>query len=914
MLFHGAALAFSTVLTVLKAGAIAGIVTFCISDYMANAALPEDFVLPQIKLSPYEIFANQVPLFDVDFFNPMDDQSRTVVTTPSKTEEKEVTLDYKETTENKKNYATFNFAEHDFKVDITNAKEATTAYEAALSDSKTDLIGKAVLEYFKSNGENIGNTSINGENAVLYQIKTDTNTYKVKQYASGTGNSTKTTYAYYKTVTTDAETEEVVLESTSKQLQSTISTWYVVLRNVALVALLSVLVYVGIRIIISSSAGDKAKYKQWLMDWIVAICLLFTMHYIMSFSNIFVKKLTNLVDATDIIENGDTLPDGVSGTADSNGVSTSKAPQVFTIDDDTKVKKAKEVLESGDNSSEFSGLFVEENGKTVLKWPTSNFMEQARMLLQYQDSDDAVTNYAYASIGYKIIYIVLVLYTFIFAFTYLKRVVYMAFLTLIAPLVALTYPIDKMNDGQAQAFNKWFKEYIFNLLIQPLHLILYMVLVGSAFDFASKNLFYVVIVLGFMTQGEKLLRQFFGFEKAHTPGFLGGPAGAAIMMGGVNKLLGRPPHGGKPPKEIGGSGSSSASSSDDGKINVKEDLDTATVYGGKTAELANKLSTKVIGANKENTTVTGGVSINGKDNTGAITNVLNGGTAPGGVHVNGNGAKNAVLNAGNVNLAGGNNLNIPNSGVSTKDKKKLKLGRGFQEVLANQGQRIVLKSKNKKPLRSFARGVAGAAGAATAMTAAGLVGITSGDPSKAAQYMTGAALGGYKFAKGFGDKAADIGENIKEDAKIFKQAALPEEDIKKEQIQANIKEARNNMKLQRELAKRTGGITEAKEAMDEVGDQCVRYGLSDARDIATAYELNKNGYETEDAIKTVKAVKDYGKNTSKLGHKDREDFKKTIEDRVRKQMPEDAKEDEVKNTLDGVIKQFDDTSKIYFKN
>lgn len=71
--FHGTALAFSTVLTVLKAGAIAGIVTFCVSDYMANAALPEDFVLPQIKLSPYEIFANQVPLFDVDFFNPMED-------------------------------------------------------------------------------------------------------------------------------------------------------------------------------------------------------------------------------------------------------------------------------------------------------------------------------------------------------------------------------------------------------------------------------------------------------------------------------------------------------------------------------------------------------------------------------------------------------------------------------------------------------------------------------------------------------------------------------------------------------------------------------------------------------------------------------------------------------------------------
>ena len=33
----------------------------------------------------------------------------------------------------------------------------------------------------------------------------------------------------------------------------------------------------------------------------------------------------------------------------------------------------------------------------------------------------------------------------------------MAFLTLIAPIVAFTYPIDKMADGQAQGFDMWVK-------------------------------------------------------------------------------------------------------------------------------------------------------------------------------------------------------------------------------------------------------------------------------------------------------------------------------------------------------------------------------------------------------------------------------------------------------------------------
>ena len=868
MHFRGAALAFSTVLTVLKAGVIAGIVTFCVSDYMANAALPEDFVLPQIKLSPYEIFANQVPLFDVDFFNPMED-----ITVQSSQRDK--------------------LQENGVKPDDLEEKLKSYGISKTKDDidkNKTFVKNEEMSDMY-SKDQYQSNATANGEE------------YKIIIHISTNGVSeTGRTYDIYKV----EKESSSIHSSTAYNLRTTISTWYIVLRNLALVALLSVLVYVGIRIIISSTAGDKAKYKQWLVDWIVAVCLLFTMHYIMSFSNILVEKLISIVDATDVVENVNDYQ--VSGTFSEDGVSVSKAPQVFNISDKKKVKKAYKILveDNEDDPEQFKGLFVIEGGSpTELNWPTSNFIEQARMLLQYQDSDDAVTNYAYASIGYKIIYIVLVLYTFIFAFTYLKRVVYMAFLTLIAPLVALTYPIDKMNDGQAQAFNKWFKEYIFNLLIQPLHLILYMVLVGSAFDFASKNLFYVVIALGFMTQGEKLLRQFFGFEKAHTPGFLGGPAGAAIMMGGVNKLLGKPPLGGKPPKEIGGSGSSSESI-DSGKINYKNDLDTSSIYGLKESS-----SDSEAGATSSVNKKTGNNGVlNGNANTNTGTNANAGVTSGRGKfdpkllnkkalkRMNNNGTKIRNVSAG------------PN--VPFKVKKINGVKRGVSNMLANQGQRIRLRSQNKQPLRSLARGVAGVAGAATAMTAAGLVGITSGDPSKAAQYMTGAAIGGYKFADGFGDKAADIVDDVKSDVDAYQQAADPRE-YKKKQIEKNFKEAENNIKLQNELAERLGGREEAKEAMEQVGKDCIGYGLSDARDIATVSELVNNGYEQDNALKYVKAAKDYGKNTSKLGHKDREDFVKTIGDRVRKQMPANAKEEDVQNTIDGVIKEFDNTSKILFK-
>ena len=72
--------------------------------------------------------------------------------------------------------------------------------------------------------------------------------------------------------------------SIALSLHNTIASWYVSLRNLCVVGLMLVLLYVGIRIVISSTAADKSKYKQMLADWVIALCLLFTLHYIMTFT------------------------------------------------------------------------------------------------------------------------------------------------------------------------------------------------------------------------------------------------------------------------------------------------------------------------------------------------------------------------------------------------------------------------------------------------------------------------------------------------------------------------------------------------------------------------------------------------------------------------------------------------------
>lgn len=340
---------------------------------------------------------------------------------------------------------------------------------------------------------------------------------------------------YIETITQTGQ--KIKMKSTALELRPTISKWYFTLRNLAIVALLSILVYIGIRILISSSADDKAKYKQRMVDWLVAMCLLFFMHYIMAFAVKMTEEITKAVNSVN-------------------------DPYYITFgDSDSKLKDYKYEAGSGDSEGEYifnvsdglgktlhdNNIITDCNGKYIFMWPT-NLTGKARIELQLEPTEDLTEDdIEMRQFGYTVIYLALVMYTILFLFRYLKRVVMLAFLTIIAPLMAMTYPLDKLQDGSAQGFNTWLKEYIFNLLIQPVHLILYTVLIGASMDLIADNIVFALAALGFILQAEKILRKFFGFEKAST--VAGGSAlGGALAMQGINqmsKLLGKGGKGGK---------------------------------------------------------------------------------------------------------------------------------------------------------------------------------------------------------------------------------------------------------------------------------------------------------------------------------------------------------------------------------
>jgi len=307
-------------------------------------------------------------------------------------------------------------------------------------------------------------------------------------------------------------------------IRKVVSQWYQILRMIAIIGLLSVLIYTGIKIIISANAKDKAKYKEWIINWFMAVAILFSMHLIMAFI--------------------------VTATGEFAGLMTETCQGIHVIPSDNE-------------GNEFD----------------TNLMGLVRFMIQSENF--------YIKIGYEVMYIALIWYTLKFTFVYLKRVLNMAFLTLIAPIVALTYPIDKINDGRAQGFEMWLKEYIFNALLQPMHCILYYILVGSAVGIAASNPLYGIVVLAFMAEAEKLLKKIFGFDKAGggTVGGMANAFAAGAIASSISKMV-------KLPKGNGGKGGNGGSGNADPSNNYLDNFKPEKL--GKDGNIAEDFSNTLI--------------------------------------------------------------------------------------------------------------------------------------------------------------------------------------------------------------------------------------------------------------------------------------------------------------------------------
>ena len=675
---------------------------------------------------------------------------------------------------------------------------------------------------------------------------------------------------------TKKEEHSAPVFNSAKVLAPQIAKWYTAIRNMVLVGLMVVLLYIGIRIVLSSTAGEKAKYKEHIKDWLVAVILVVFMHYIMAFALTITEYLTSMLNS-----NNEKI--------------------VFQITD-------KDTMEQIFKDEDYS-QYQNDDGSYNL---SVNLMGYARIKQQLQTRDDngnAVVNWDY--IGYAIIYMTLVIYTVMFLVIYLKRVIYMAFLTMIAPLVALTYPIDKISDGKAQAFDAWLKEYAYNLLLQPFHLLLYTMLIGSVMDLAANNMLYALVALGFLIPAEKLLRKFFGFNKSEVAGnIVGGMVGGSLAMNALNKLgkIGPP----LPPK-----GSGKGQEQQENKINfadrgadTKQSNDElyADAFGGtagddSTVKLAdNKASSELNNNGREEIPIVQGqAQIPGLEDTQSLDGSIPDENKQNGAGETNNEPRLANQNSSNEEVALKNNAERENNTIKLKKPtrwQRFKNSTGGKRTIA--GMKTAghyLGNIGEKMPRMVAK-----AATATAMGTVGVAaGLASGDLSKAVTYGAAAA----KIGSNLGDTATTAAENLTKSAmeapgnirQRYMENRYDKDELEQKQNELLDKTWRQDKETIEMYKEKFGTDKEenGKRAWENAMDNAKEYrkmGITDDKAIMAAMKLdglsddNKTSKErmalakAASTVKSDKEVKAYGERLSELGISD--DKVKQVKKNIRK--------------------------------
>lgn len=247
-------------------------------------------------------------------------------------------------------------------------------------------------------------------------------------------------------------------EKVTGMLTQNIVIWYSAMRNLAIGITLLVLVYVGIRMAISTVADEKAKYQKMLIAWVKGFCMIFVLIFIIMIAINISNGIVELVPkSTENLEK--TLMYG-------NG--TIQNPQKDSI---------------------------AEKMATLKGW-----------------------NY----VAICILYWVIVYYQLKFFILYFKRVLSVGFLIIISPLISITYPIDSIGDEKAQGYQRWLKEILINIFIQPLHLVLYSIFITSAGAIATVAPLFAAIFLVGLSRGEKIVKNIFGIRGAQSISSLGG--------------------------------------------------------------------------------------------------------------------------------------------------------------------------------------------------------------------------------------------------------------------------------------------------------------------------------------------------------------------------------------------------------
>lgn len=201
-----------------------------------------------------------------------------------------------------------------------------------------------------------------------------------------------------------------------------------------------------------------------------------------------------------------------------------------------------------------------------------------------------------------LIYAMMVFFTLAFLWTYVKRMITLAFLIIISPLVTVTYAIDKMGDGKSQALNTWLKEFVYNILLQPFQCVIYLAIMKTTIQKLAESEASIgraalaIMCMMFVFSAEKIIRRIFGFDKASSIADTMATTGAMLATMSNLKKLGPKGKSGSSGSASGAKGSNSYKNSSklaDKNIEKMRKAATNPIYNSAPVQAASNITGKV---------------------------------------------------------------------------------------------------------------------------------------------------------------------------------------------------------------------------------------------------------------------------------------------------------------------------------
>ncbi len=391
---------------------------------------------------------------------------------------------------------------------------------------------------------------------------------------------------------------------------------------------------------------------------------------------------------------------------------------------------------------------------------------------------------------------------------------------------------------------------MFNVIIQPFHLLIYTVLVGSAMTLVTSNMIYGVVAIGFIIPAEKLLRKFFGFDNAGTLSAAGSFAGGAVFSALISKL--------NKPKSGKGGGSGDDEDRDKTPRIRKGNVAGTNGMIDPEAVIAGTSGTGTAGTAQGRTVAGGNTQTQGTSRTS--TTPANPASATGTTqNQSGNGGQNQTGQSEQQAGVGNQNTlewmtapalhRIGEGGLKDRwnllhKEGKPNIGQRLYNAAGSAKDRAVARTiKGVKRLprqagRFVRRTAVGAAGALPLAFMGAAVGAASGDPSKAFQLAAAGGTAGYYGLNYYGDKVARTAGNYARDMKQGAKDAFWGTEKKKLEQAAFDKAFTTNVDNIDALTKALGSRQKAKEAMSNGDVQAfLNNGITDTGKIGRALVL-----------------------------------------------------------------------------